>query len=137
MASGRDLPHDLAQFVVEVTFGVRQGFWGLLANGATFKSVPGRRRTKPGQRFIRTHLEELNAVESVVNVHVDAWRRGAATPVGPALDAMYARWRALRVGETIRVDWPIHRLASVAGAIPRRSGIRRPFAILNSVRGVL
>jgi len=48
MASGRDLPHDLAQFVVEATLGLQHGFWGLLANGATFKSVVGRRRTQPG-----------------------------------------------------------------------------------------
>src|SRR5215468_11180684 len=48
MASGRDLPHDLAQCVVEATLGLQHGFWGLLANGATFKSVVGRRRTQPG-----------------------------------------------------------------------------------------
>ena len=28
MASGRDLPHDLAQFVVESTLGMPFGFWG-------------------------------------------------------------------------------------------------------------
>lgn len=39
MVSGRDLPHDLAQFVVEATLGLRQGFWGLLANGATVRGV--------------------------------------------------------------------------------------------------
>src|SRR5215813_9245064 len=27
MASGRDLPHDLAQFVVEATLGLPHGFW--------------------------------------------------------------------------------------------------------------
>ena len=37
MASGRDLPHDLAQFVVEATLGRQHGFWGLLANGATHR----------------------------------------------------------------------------------------------------
>ena len=30
MASGRDLPHDLAQFVVEEALGLECGFWGLL-----------------------------------------------------------------------------------------------------------
>ena len=38
MASGRHLPHDLAQFVVEKALGLDCGFWGLLAKGATFKS---------------------------------------------------------------------------------------------------
>jgi hypothetical protein len=55
MASGRDLPHDLAQFVVEATLGLEHGFWGLLAKGATFKSVPGRRRTqRANSLFVRT-----------------------------------------------------------------------------------
>ena len=30
-----DLPHDLAQFVVEATLGLEEGFWNLVANGAT------------------------------------------------------------------------------------------------------
>jgi hypothetical protein len=111
MASGRDLPHDLAQFVVETTLGLQHGFWGLLASGATFKSVPGRRRTQPGQQLIRTHSEALNATERLVNAHVAAWRTGASTPVGPALDAMLVRWRALPVGEELRVDWIAQRLA--------------------------
>ncbi len=111
MASGRDLPHDLAQFVVEATLGLQHGFWGLLANGATFKSVPGCRRTQPGQQLIRAHSEALNATEHLVNAHVATWRKGASTPVGSGLDAMLARWRALRVGEELRVDWLTQRLA--------------------------
>ena len=53
MAAGRDLPHDLAQFVIESALDLREGFWGLLANGASFKSVPGRRATQPGLRRVR------------------------------------------------------------------------------------
>jgi hypothetical protein len=49
----RDLPQDLAQFVVEATLGLPHGFWGFLAKGATLKSIPGRRRTQPGQQLIR------------------------------------------------------------------------------------
>jgi hypothetical protein len=71
----RDLPNDLAQFVVESTLGLHHGFWGLLANGATFESVR-RRRTKPGQQVIRMHHEALTATERVVNAHVTAWRMG-------------------------------------------------------------
>src|SRR5438094_9458389 len=95
MAAGRDIPHDLGQFVVESALGLHEGFWGLLANGATFKSVPGRPLTKPGREVVRAHFEALNVVEGIVNRHVDAWRSGAATPVGAALDDMYARWREL------------------------------------------
>jgi hypothetical protein len=105
MASGRDLPHDLAQFVVEETFGIQRGFWGLVAKGATFKSIPGRRRTQPGQDLIRAHRAALKAVEDLVNTHVSAWRAGASTPAGHALDTMLARWRALPVGEELRLDW--------------------------------
>src|SRR4029453_14582884 len=47
-AGGIDLPHDLAQFVVEATLSLEEGFWNLVANGATFKSI-GCRRTKPGR----------------------------------------------------------------------------------------
>jgi hypothetical protein len=72
MASGRDLPHDLAQCVVEATLGLQHGFWGLLANGATFKSVVGRCRTQPGQQLIRVHREALNTTEHLVNAHVAA-----------------------------------------------------------------
>ena len=60
MASGRDIPHDLGQFVVELALDLHEGFWGLLANGATFKSVPGHRLTKPGRQLVRAHCEALN-----------------------------------------------------------------------------
>jgi hypothetical protein len=113
MASGRDLPHDLAQFVVEDVLGLRHGFWGLLANGATFKSVAGRRRTQPGRQLIQVHRAALNATEHIVNAHVTAWRMGASTPAAPALDAIYARWKALPVGEELSLDWSIHRIGRV------------------------
>jgi len=107
MAAGRDLPHDLAHFVVEGALGLETGFWGLLANGATFKSVPGRRRTQPGREIIRAHDSLLAGAEGLVNVHVSAWRAGRATPMKEALDAMLARWRALPVGEELRLEWPV------------------------------
>ena len=105
MASGRTLPHDLAQFVVESLLGLPQGFWSLLADGATFESVH-RRRTKPGRRVVSTHRAALVATEHIVNAHVAAWRAHAPTPVGPALDAMLARWRELPVGDELSVEWP-------------------------------
>jgi hypothetical protein len=109
MASGRDLPHDLAQFVVEATLGLRHGFWGLLASGATFKSVPGRRRTQPGQRLIREHRDALDAAERLANAHVAAWRTGASTPARQALDAVLAHWQALPPGQDLRLDWQTSR----------------------------
>ena len=120
MASGRDLPHDLAQFVVETTLGLQHGFWGLLAQGATFKSVPGRRRTKPGQQIIRAHREALFGAERLVNRHVTAWRTGAVTPAGPALEGMLARWQALRGGEELRLVW-LTKIARRTAGIPSGS----------------
>jgi hypothetical protein len=124
MASGRDLPHDLAQFVVESALGLRHGFWSLLASGATFESVPGRRRTKPGQRLVADYKDALNVVEGIVNAHLAAWRAGEPTPVGEALDRMYARWQALAPGEELHVEWTTDRLPGT-GRDRRRAGSRR------------
>src|SRR5262245_18219283 len=98
MASGRDLPHDLAQFVVEATLGRPHGYWGMLPNGATLRSVAGRRRTQPGQQLVRMYRKALHATEHLANVHVTAWRTGDSTPARSALDAMHDRWWALPVG---------------------------------------
>ena len=49
MAAGRDLPHDLVQFTIERALDIRGGFWGLLAHGGSFASVPGRRPTPHGR----------------------------------------------------------------------------------------
>jgi len=105
MAAGRDLPHDLAQFVVETALKLDQGFWGLLARGATFKSVPGRRQTGPGREIVTKNRKSLDLVERIVNRHVTAWRMGAATPVSTALDVMLARWNDLKIGEELRLEW--------------------------------
>ena len=126
-ASHTDLPHDLAQFVVEAALGLEEGFWNLVANGATFKSL-GRRLTRPGRQLIADHRAELNRAEGIVNAHVEAWRDGNPTPLGPALDAMLVRWRALQVGEELVVEWPTRRLARASPRVrsaPTRRRARR------------
>jgi hypothetical protein len=89
-SAGTDLPHDLAQFVVETGLGLEHGFWNLVANGATFQST-GRRPTK----------------------------------IGPDLDAMLARWRALRPGDELVVVWPTRRLPRPAPRVRRIPARRR------------
>ena len=37
MAAGGDLPHDLYTFVIERALGMTHGFWGCVAEGATFR----------------------------------------------------------------------------------------------------
>src|SRR5215211_997086 len=59
----------------------------------------------------RRYRAELNDVEGTVNAQVRAWRDGRPTPVGPALRAMRTRWRALRPGEELIVEWPTRRLS--------------------------
>ena len=130
MAAGRDLPHDLTQFTIERALEIHDGFWGLLAHGASFASVPGRRLTRPGRALARAYNGALAAVEGVVNGHYLAWKRGAATPLRPTLDAMYARWRALVVGERLVLEWPVHPLPSgrarTMGARPDNALLTRP-----------
>ena len=107
MASGRDLPHDLAQFVVERELGLGHGFWGVLARGGSFKSVPGRRPTQPGRQIIRAHRAELEEAEALVNAQVGAWKAGRVTPTSAALDTMLVQWRDLAVGHELHLDWPV------------------------------
>lgn len=114
MAAGRGVPHDLMQFVVERALDIRAGFWGLLAHGASFASVPGRRPTRPGREIARRHHAALVAAESLVNAHHDAWRRGRATSVGPALDTMLARWLAVPRGGSLVLEWPVRALEEAA-----------------------
>ena len=126
MAAGRDVPHDLTQFVIERALDVRDGFWGLLAHGGSFASVPGRRMTGPGRALVRAHYAALVAVEGLVNRHYLAWHRGEATPVGPALEAMLARWRLLAQGERLVLEWPVRPLPGVAvSGTLRRAGRHR------------
>lgn len=83
MAAGLDLPHDLTQFTIERALDVRDGFWGLLAHGASFASVRGRKPTQPGRALVRAHHAALVAVEGVVNGHYVAWKRGDDQTVRP------------------------------------------------------
>ena len=100
-----DLPHDLAQYVIEAATGYRNGFWGLLAKGATFKTT-GRKRTKPGRAVIATHRDELLESEQLAARSLTEWRAGATTPVTEALDRTLAQWRDLRTDQRIAFDWP-------------------------------
>ena len=88
MAAGRDLPHDLTQFTIERALEISDGFWGVLAHGGWFASVPGRRQTREGRAIVSAHHAGLAAVEGIVSEHYLAWKRGQETPLKPELDAM-------------------------------------------------
>jgi hypothetical protein len=110
MAAGRDLPHDLTQFTIEHALDIRDGFWGLLAHGGSFASVPGRRPTPQGRAIVRAHHAALVAVEGIVHGHSLARKRSEPTPLKPALDTMYARWLGLDNDERLALEWPVHPL---------------------------
>ncbi|HKH94201.1 MAG TPA: hypothetical protein VKA54_20520 [Gemmatimonadaceae bacterium] len=116
MAAGRDLPHDLTQFTIERALDIRDGFWGLLAHGASFSSVRGRKPTQSGRALVRAHSAALMVVESVVSGHYLAWQRKEPTLLRGTLDAMYARWLALATGERLALEWPVQPLP---GSVPR------------------
>lgn len=116
MAAGRDLPHDLVQFTIERALDIRDGFWGLLAHGGSFASVPGRRPTRGGLAIVRQHHAALVAIEGIVNGHYLAWKRGEATPLKPALDVMYAQWLGVHSGGRLTLEWPV---APLPGQAPR------------------
>jgi hypothetical protein len=125
MAAGRDLPHDLTQFTIERALAIRDGFWGLLAHGGWFASVPGRRPTPQGRAIVRAHHAALVAVEVVVNGHYLPWKRNEATPLKPALDAMYAQWLAVADGERLALEWPVQAVpGQLAQSRSHRSGQR-------------
>jgi hypothetical protein len=125
MAAGRDLPHDLTQFTIERALDVRDGFWGLLAHGGSFSSVPGRRPTQPGRALVRAHQAALVAVEGLVNGHYAAWKGGKTTVLKSALDTMYARWLALAPDERLMLEWPVNPLTSSSSPTRRFARLRR------------
>jgi hypothetical protein len=117
MAAQRNLPHDLLQFVVEAACGIEDGFWGLLARGATFKST-GRKATRPGRALIAAHRSGLVKAEALVGLHSRAWIAGEHSPVTEALDQTRDRWDHLGQESRLVFEWP-----SPVGTV--RTGVRR------------
>ena len=100
------IPHDLGHMITEAHFEISDGFWGLLARGATFKQGTQQRPTKPGRLLVREHRAALAAAEALGNEHHFAWARGEPTPVGPTFDRFARHWDATPDGGTMTVRWP-------------------------------
>ena len=116
MPAGVDIPHDLLQYVVEAASGMRHGFWGLIDEGATFKST-GRKRTKPGRAVIRAHEDELQEAEHLPGVYVAAWRAGEQGEIVTLVDTAYRQWLSLGPGDHLVFEWP-----SPIGTVVSRAG---------------
>lgn len=122
MALGRgDISHDLAQYVIEAATGYANGFWGLVAAGATFKST-GRRRTRPGRAVIAVHRSELIASEQLAGHHLAQWKQGLSTPVTAALSRAAGQFQALGPAERIVFAWPSSTGRVVAASTPLSAG---------------
>jgi hypothetical protein len=106
MALGRgDISHDLAQYVIEAASDYREGFWGLLERGATFRST-GRKRTKPGRALIAEHRRALNDSEALAGIYLGSWKAGEQNEVTAALSVAAHQFQALRPGERLHFEWP-------------------------------
>lgn len=98
------MPHDLATFVIERELGIEHGFWGCVAEGATFRTL-GRKRTERGLDVIRRRKPELDEAEARVNEIYFAWRQGSPTPVDDALERTLVEWRSLPEGGELVREW--------------------------------
>jgi hypothetical protein len=105
MVAGKSIPHDLAQYVIEASAGYHNGFWDLVAHGATFKST-GRRRTKPGRAVIAAHRDELAGAEKLAGLHMALWRARRPSPVTDDLDQALAQWNEMLPGQRLVFTWP-------------------------------
>lgn len=131
----RELPHDLAHFVVEDGLGLEAGLWGVIAAGGMFghtKVIAGRRpphAAKRAQAVVEQAGDRLSQAEMLTRFVCDqaldsadrdvARLRAAAgqrwwlpTITADALAATCralretsVAWRDLRAGEALRVWW--------------------------------
>jgi hypothetical protein len=72
---GSELPHDLAHVVVESMLELPYGFWGLVAEGASFdtlhRAAAGSRPLRRTDPVIEAHIEELLVAEGLVTLFRD------------------------------------------------------------------
>jgi hypothetical protein len=88
------IPHDLAHYVVEQGLGIRQGFWGSVAEGAVFGSlthVGGRRRPQAAQRsrdILKANQKVLTETEILVGLFNQAFEEGLGPDSRVLLDRL-------------------------------------------------
>jgi hypothetical protein len=132
--AGRELPHDLAHFVVEDGLGLDAGLWGVLAAGGMFghaKVIAGRlppHAAERAQAVVDAAGDRLSQAEMLTRFVCELALAGADRDVrrlkaaaGPrwwrettpeqlsdtchALHEAGVRWRDLRAGEALKVLW--------------------------------
>ncbi|MCU1400944.1 MAG: hypothetical protein JWN62_4053 [Acidimicrobiales bacterium] len=112
------IPHDLAHLATEASLGIEDGFWGLLARGATFRHGTDRRPTRTGRALISTNRAGLHAAEQLGNLHHGLWVHGHPTPVAATFDRLAEAWRGIPDGGTMTVTWPLATTRPVVATTP-------------------
>jgi hypothetical protein len=150
----RELPHDLAHFVVEDGLGLEAGLWGVLAAGGMFghaKVIAGRRKphfASRSQAVVDAAGDRLSQAEMLTRLVCDLalegadrdvrrlqaaagerwWRETTADQLAGACRALRetsVRWAALRPGEALKVLWRLPPPTTRAGSpAPRRRSAR-------------
>lgn len=114
-------PHDLVHAAVERGLGLDDGFWGAVAEGATFDGfefVEPRRHRKSGMKVLRRGGDRVMAAELKVNWVYRAWRGLPRTGTGPspltddevalacrAVDEAAERWAGTPEGGVLIWRW--------------------------------
>jgi hypothetical protein len=112
------IPHDLVHLAVEIAHDIPMGVFGQLAAGGTAglaRPADGsadRKLRERGMRIATQHGDDLRRSEELASRATIAFKRGNR-PVGDPevervcalLDELSARWRELRVGESMTVPW--------------------------------
>ena len=109
------IPHDLGHMATEAHLAIADGFWGLLARGATFDHGTRQRRTRPGRQLVSDHRAELRAAEAIGNQHHVAWAAGSRSG-RTTLDRLARLWEATPDGGTLTILWPTLEIAPRPGA---------------------
>jgi hypothetical protein len=118
------IPHDLVHAAVETALGIADGFWGAVAEGATFEGfepVQPSRHRRAGLKVLRRKGDAVMAAELKVGLAYRIWQglpvegRGMPRLVSlesaevqravTALDEARAAWSSLRDGEHMTWTW--------------------------------
>ncbi|MEU6215543.1 hypothetical protein ABZ891_37335 [Streptomyces sp. NPDC047023] len=122
-ATGPTLPHDLAHAAVEDALGITDGFWGAMAQGATFEgfeTVEPTRHRRSGLKVLRRKGDAVMRAELSVNWAYRVWSglstQGRGVGRSPlddretalataALDRAAERWSRVAEGEALTWRW--------------------------------
>ena len=133
------MPHDLAHYLVEESYGIELGVFGQLASGASglFYPAPEDRSLalqRRDKRIAGIGHDDMVRSESLVQVTMAAWEREVGRTwhqglpvtieVGPdelaravrRIHEVSARWAALAHGGSLVLEWPDRLTFNVAGS---------------------